>query len=81
MGWWSITDKSGGISSIGNMGLYGGDSVADIIDAAIAEVIKEYEYTWDRKPYIEEIEAALNFSTSIVFDGLKNAPKMGGNFG
>jgi len=77
MGWWSITDESGGISPFGNMGLYGGDSVADILDDAIAKIIKEYEEAVGRKPYIQEVKAAWNFSTRIVFeDELKDATEL-----
>ena len=75
MGWWSITDESGGISPYGNVGLCNGDGPADILDDAIERVIKEYEESWGRKPYIEELQAAWNFSTRVVFEGeLKNAP-------
>ena len=76
MGWWSITDKSGGISTFGNIGLYNGDGPADILDEAVEKVIKEYEETWGRKPYVQELEAAWNFSTGLVFrDELEHAPE------
>lgn len=76
MGWWSITDKNGGISPFGNIGLYNGDGPADILDNAVQEVIREYEKAWGRKPYIQELQAAWNFSTGVVFeDELENAPK------
>ena len=81
MGWWSVSDESGGISPFGNMGLYGGDSVADILDEAISKVVKEYEVAWGRKPYVEEIQAAWNFSTSVVIDELENAPQIGDSIG
>jgi hypothetical protein len=77
MGWWSISDKGGGISPFRNMGLYGGDSIADILDSAIKETIKEYEEVWGRKPYIQELQAAWNFSTAVMFeDELENAPNL-----
>ena len=66
MGWWSITDKNGGISPYGNIGLCNGDGPADILDNAIKEVIKEYEEAFGRKPYIQELQAAWNFSTSTI---------------
>ena len=76
MGWWSITDKNGGISPFGNIGLYNGDGPADILDNAVQEVIKEYEKAWGRKPYIQELQAARNLSTGVAFeDELENAPK------
>ena len=76
MGWWSITDKNGGISPFGNIGLHNGDGPADIIDNAIKEVIKEYEEAWGRKPYIQELQAVWNFCTGIVLeDELEHAPE------
>tara|TARA_Y100000034_G_C6791253_1_gene354293 strand:+ start:84 stop:341 length:258 start_codon:yes stop_codon:yes gene_type:complete len=75
MGWWSITDKNGGISPFGNIGLYNGDGPADIIDNAIKEVIKEYEEAWGRKPYIQELQAVWNFCTATVLeDELEHTP-------
>ena len=82
MGWWSITDKSGGISTFGNMGLVNGDSVADILGNAVEEVIKEYEKTWGRKPYTQELQAAWNFSTAVILeDELEDAPQIGDSLG
>ena len=82
MGWWSNTDKDGGISPLGNMGLVNGDSVADILGNAAEEVIKEYEETWGRKPYIQELQAAWNFSTVVIFeDELEDAPQIGDSLG
>ena len=76
MGWWSITDKNGGISSFGNIGLYNGDGPADIIDNAIKEVIKEYEEELGRKPYTQEVQAVWNFCTRTVLeDELEHAPE------
>lgn len=76
MGWWSITDKNGGISPFGNIGLCNGDGPADIIDNAIKEVIKEYEEAHGRKPYIQELQAVWNFCTRLVLeDELEHAPE------
>tara|TARA_B100000700_G_C14274361_1_gene503025 strand:- start:200 stop:448 length:249 start_codon:yes stop_codon:yes gene_type:complete len=82
MGWWSIADKGGGISALGNMGLVNGDSVADILGNAVEEVIKEYEKTWGRKPYVQELQAAWNFSTAVILeDDLEDAPQIGDSLG
>ena len=76
MGWWSITDKNGGISPFGNIGLCNGDGPADILDNAIKEVIKEYEEAHGRKPYIQELQAVWNFCTRTVLeDELEHAPE------
>lgn len=76
MGWWSITDKDGGISTLGNIGLYGGDDPSDVIGSALKKIIKQYEDEFGRKPYVEEIQAAWNFSTRSFFDEqLDNAPR------
>jgi len=73
MGWWSISDKGGGISPFGNIGLYNGDGPADTLDNAIEEIIKEYEEAWGRKPYTQELQAVWNFCTRII--ELENAPE------
>lgn len=43
--------------------------MTDIMADAIAKVIKEYEETWGRKPYVFELEAVFNFVMGPIRDG------------
>ena len=75
MGWWKISlSGSGGFSledteSEGE-DLYNGDGPADILGAALDEVIQDYQNSWGREPYKEELESAFKF----VADGLELRP-------
>ena len=40
---------------------YNGDGPADIVGDCIDKLIESYKETWKRPPYIEELEAAINF--------------------
>ena len=62
MGWWSIDNKvlDGGIHE-GGTEMFNGDGPADIMGVALDAVIKEYESSWGRKPFREELRAAFNF--------------------
>jgi hypothetical protein len=65
MGWWKITPGNPGL----HLGddpkelpeLFNGDRPADIVQAAIYGITKEYEEAWGRPPYLEELEAAIDF--------------------
>jgi hypothetical protein len=62
MGWWSISDRDGGLSwGQKDSGMYNGDGPADILGPAVEKVIKEYEQAWGRKPYMAELRAAVAF--------------------
>jgi len=63
MGWWSISNNGGGIS-LQKTELYNGDGPADILGDAMDKVVKEYQNTWGRPPYKEEVVAAFNFVTN-----------------
>lgn len=45
---------------------YGGDGPADIMDAAIANIIKEYQEEWGRPPYIEELDGVWTFCMGTI---------------
>jgi hypothetical protein len=62
MGWWAITGPDGGLLTRGlPTGMYNGDGPADILEPALKKVIEEYQVEWGRKPFLEEVQAALNF--------------------
>tara|TARA_B100001123_G_scaffold408216_1_gene501193 strand:+ start:304 stop:531 length:228 start_codon:yes stop_codon:yes gene_type:complete len=63
MGWWAIDGQDGGLSWRNKSGtqLYNGDAVADELGNAVDALVKIYESKWERKPYKEELRAALNF--------------------
>jgi len=78
MGWWTISSvKGGGIGTSGK--LVNGDGPADILGAAIDNVILEYEEAWGRLPCMEEIQAAFNFVFNALPEncGLRTAKEMG----
>jgi hypothetical protein len=71
---WDQPDKESGlINAIPGQDapkeMYNGDGPADIMDVAIRQIADEYEETWNRKPYPEEIEAVFNF----CFNGWKRS--------
>jgi len=68
MGWWRVVNE--GIS-LEKTELYNGDEPADILGAALGEVIEEYKKQWGREPYKEELTALLNFVTNPL--GLKDS--------
>ena len=53
MGWWSISES-----------MVNGDGPADHMDNAIDKIVQEYLKSFGRKPYKEELQAILEFSTS-----------------
>lgn len=62
MGWWQIENED-----TRNYGLemYNGDTPADIMGDAIAEIVKTYEEEWGRKPYRKEMKAVFSFTSSL----------------
>jgi len=64
VGWWHISnDGSGGFGYTEPGDLCNGDKPADILGPAVDKVIKAYEKAWGRKPFREELLAALDFVT------------------
>jgi len=63
MGWWTA-DRSGRSFAHNEDGseLIWGDGPADILDAAIDEIVKEFERYEKRKPTKDEMRAGLEFA-------------------
>ena len=82
MGWWSIDPKESSIGSYVENELVNGDGPADILDDFIfTEISQNFENlvddlieasidSWERNPFIEEIEAVCRFCS------VKNADKI-----
>lgn len=62
MGWWHQDEE--GHSFTGEM--LWGDSVADILDSAIAEITTEFLKREARKPTKSELRAGLEFSLGAI---------------
>ena len=65
MGWWQIYSYDQPGIMLPNKDpepMYNGDGPADIMGAALDDLVKEYQEAWGRKPYREEVLAALNFT-------------------
>jgi hypothetical protein len=63
MGWWNA-GTDGSSLHMEQTGLTWGDSVADIMDEAISQIVKEFQDAWKRTPTREELEAGLKFALS-----------------
>lgn len=66
MGWWSITDDRAGISFLSGepeekTGMHMGDGPADIMGEAVNEIVELYKQSFQRKPYMRELIAAVEF--------------------
>jgi len=48
--------------------LYNGDGPADIMDAAIKDIIAEYKAVWGRPPYAEELQGVWDFTSRPVLE-------------
>ncbi len=59
MGWWTINDREN------KHEMFNGDTPADIMGDAIAEIVKTYEKEWGRKPYRKEMQAVFSFTSSL----------------
>lgn len=68
MGWWTA-NKNGGIAWDDPSSAVDawGDSVADIMDAAITRIVAEFELQFGRRPTLQELQAGLEFSAQ-AFD-------------
>ena len=60
MGWW-IQDEEGHSFS-GDTGMLWGDGPADILDAALDKIVKEFQEKWGRPATQKELEAGFKFS-------------------
>ncbi len=69
MGWWTITEDSPGLNFLSgrpldeDTGLYNGDGPADIMGCAVDELVALFEESWERKPYMVEVRAAVEFAS------------------
>ena len=63
MGWWSQSEE--GVSFAEGSELVWGDGPADIIDEALAEIDKEFEDAYGRKPTNVELLAGFKFSIGV----------------
>ncbi len=59
MGWWIINGKED------KYAMFSGDTPADIMGDAIAEIVKTYEEEFGRKPYRKEMQAVFSFTSSL----------------
>ena len=63
MGWWQMSKESPGIHKP-----FETDKKM-VMGDALDKIIEEYEEYWERKPYIEELEAAFEFVLGgLTFD-------------
>lgn len=69
MGWWS-TDHHGVsfAKDVDDPEMVWGDSVADILDDAVAKIIAEFQQDWGRKPTMSELRAGLEFGAQVILD-------------
>lgn len=56
MGWLALTDENGKDTGVS------GDVPWDIMGNALQEIVKVYEETWGRKPTLDELEYAFEFT-------------------
>jgi hypothetical protein len=66
MGWWTATEDGGSFATSGN--LMWGDSVADIMDEALAKIVKEFQDAHGRKPTQPELISGLLFSLPTALE-------------
>lgn len=63
MGWWTQDEEGHSFADAKGEGeMVWGDGPADALDNAIAEIVKEFETTYGRKPTKAEMRAGLEFS-------------------
>lgn len=60
MGWWS-TGEDGQSFTVDGTGVWG-DDCADVMDAALAEIRKQFREVWNCDPTLDELIAGLKFS-------------------
>lgn len=64
MGWWQIDEKQTDRLNSVPIGLVNGDGPADLMDACLDRVKKQYLAEFGRKPYKQELETLFNFCAS-----------------
>jgi hypothetical protein len=62
MGWWTQNEQGHSFATAAGAEMVWGDSVADILDGAIAEIADEFEQQYNRRPTKDEVRAGLEFS-------------------
>jgi hypothetical protein len=65
MGWWSTNKEGRSFAENDGPEMLWGDSVADIIDAAIDDVVKVFKVDVGRAPTKDELVAGFRFSTAV----------------
>lgn len=73
MGWWQITEDGSAkhFKDESDSGLRMGDNPADIMDAALRNIIREYQKAFGRNPCQREIKACFDFSFSTFAENLE----------
>ena len=69
MGWWSTNTKGESFTANNGVKMLWGDGPADLMDDAVARIIREFQSNFDRKPTHDEMVAGLLFSIRIPIDG------------
>ncbi len=67
MGWWTQDEEGHSFAphALGEEMMWG-DSVADVLDSAIAAIAQEFEMQYQRRPTKAELRAGLEFSLGGV---------------
>lgn len=63
MGWWN-SDPDGASLVLEDTGNYWGDGPADVMDAALEDIKKQFQETWARPPKLSELIAGVKFAAS-----------------
>ena len=61
MGWWQIDQKQTDRLNSETIKLVSGDGPADVMDACLERIKKQYLTEFGRKPYRQELESLFNF--------------------
>lgn len=64
MGWWQIDEKQTDRLNSETIMLVSGDGPADVMDACLDRVKKQYLAEFGRKPYRRELETLFDFCAS-----------------
>lgn len=62
MGWWPQNEEGISFAHASGDEMMWGDSVADVLDSALAAIAQDFENTFERRPTKAELRAGLEFS-------------------
>jgi len=65
MGWWSTNKEGHSFAENDGNGMVWGDAPADVIDNAVAEIVKIFREDWGRPPIKDELIAGVRFSLAV----------------